>query len=169
MTDLEASAAAASSTVSPAELHGLVCGLASVAEGDFPFGEFVQLVGTEGLIDETSAAGFVGEALEAFYATDFSFAPLVPDDDEVLAVRLVGLAEWCAGFLSGFAAAAPETNPKSLPPDVAEILNDFISISGLDEDVEGDEQDEASFMELYEYVKVAAVLVLTLMDPERRE
>ena len=89
------------------------------------------------------------------------------DDDEPLAVRVQGLGEWCAGFLSGFGAVLPEgVSPKTLPLDVQEILKDFVSISGLDEEVAGDEQDEASFMELFEYVKVGAVLALTLMSGE---
>jgi len=52
--------------------------------------------------------------------------------------------------------------------DIQGILQDFASISGLDEEVDGDDQDESSFMEIFEYVRVAAVLTATLMNEARR-
>ena len=42
-------------------------------------------------------------------------------------------------------------------------VRDFARISSLDDEVEGDNEDEVSFMEIHEYVRVGAVLVLTLM------
>ncbi len=128
--------------------------------------DFVALAGADALSDENAVGEFVSASLDVLYAQDMEFSPLIPDDDEVLSVRLAGLSEWCAGYLSGFGAAASGTSVKALPVDVQEILRDFASISGLDDDVEGDEQDESSFMEIYEYVRVAAVLALTLMNDD---
>jgi uncharacterized protein YgfB (UPF0149 family) len=164
VSDLELKAQNASSIIPPAELHGLVCGLAATGHEQFPFPDFVELAGADVLTDEATVSEFVNDSLEILLSPDFSFQPLLPDDDEELAVRLTALSEWCAGFLSGFAAGIPaEARPSALPPDVQEILHDFVSISGLDTDAEGGEQDETSYMELFEYVKVGAVLVLNLM------
>lgn len=161
-------AQAASATVAPAELHGMVCGMAAGRPAEFSIGDFVQLVGTDGLTDEASIEAFVGASLAELFADDLSFALLIPDDDQPLAARVTGLADFCAGFLSGFGAGTvahpgESAGIQSLPPDVQEILRDFASISALDETVEGDEQDESSFMELHEYARVAAVLAMTLM------
>ena len=73
---------------------------------------------------------------------------------------------WCAAFLSGFGAgvAHRELELKMLPDDVQELLRDFASLSGMDDDVEETDQDESSFMEIYEYVRVAAILAHTLMQ-----
>ena len=174
----------ASSILPVAELHGVVCGFAAGNPAGFSLSDFVQLVGTDALSDEQAVSEFVGAVLDELYAPDMNFIPLVPDDSEVLSVRLTGLAQWTAGFLSGFGAAysgATETlaaageersSRDALPLEVQEILQDFASISGIDEDVDGDEADEVSFMEIFEYVRVAAVLTLSSMpdqetDPEQ--
>ncbi len=79
-----------------------------------------------------------------------------------MAARLGGLAAWCAGFLSGFGAVVT-SSVNALPDEVGEALRDYASISGRVDDEQVDNEDEASFMELYEYVRVAAVLMMTLM------
>ncbi len=146
----------------------MVCGFAAGNPTQFSLTDFVQLAGTDSLSDENAVSEFVSASLDALFSEDMGFSPLVPDDSEVLAKRLAGLAEWCAGFLGGFGAGvADRAASEALHVDVQEILRDFASISGLDDDIEGDEQDENSFMEIYEYVRVAAVLTATLMSPEQ--
>ena len=149
----------------------MVCGFAAADPLQFPLSDFVQLAGADALSDEESVSEFVRSSLDELFSEDMGFQPLIPDDSELLSARLAGLAEWCAGFLSGFGASVSERMSRdALPVDIQEILRDFASISGLDDEVEGDDQDENSFMEIYEYVRVAAVLTATLMgsdaDPE---
>ena len=167
LTDLQTKAQQASSVIPPGELHGLVCGFSAAGGSEFSFSEFVQLAGVDALADEQTVASFVNASLDALYAQDMQFAPLVPDDDELLSARLSGLSDYCAGFLSGFGAvAAQATTRDALPPDVQEILRDFASISSLDDEVDGDDQDEGAFVELFEYVRVATVLTHTLMHDQ---
>lgn len=168
MSDLEQKALGASSVIPPTELHGMVCGFAAGQPAQFSLSDFVQLAGTDSLSDEQAVSDFVSATLDELYGADMTFAPLIPDDDELLATRLTGLSEWCAGFLSGFGAAfggmaENSAGVDALHVDVQEILRDFASISAIDDDVEGDDQDEGSFMEIFEYVRVAAVLTMTLM------
>jgi len=126
--------------------------------------DFVQLAGADALTDEQAVSEFVSSALDELFSQELDFAPLVADDSEELGPRLASLAEWCAGFLSGFGASATVGSRDVLHLDVQEILRDFASISALQDDVDGDEQDENSYMELYEYVRVAAVLTIALMN-----
>lgn len=169
MSDLEVKAQHASSVITPAELHGMVCGFAAGDPPDFSLTDFVQLASAESLSDEASVSNFVTASLEDFYSEELGFSPLIPSDAESLVVRLMGLAEWCAGFLSGFGASVSQhMNRDALHVDIQGILQDFASISGLDEEVDGDDQDESSFMEIFEYVRVAAVLTATLMNEARR-
>ena len=165
MSDLEALAQNASSIIPATELHGLVCGFAAGHPAEFSLSDFVQLAGTDALSDEHAVSEFVSATLDELFSAEMNFNPLIPDESEVLALRLSGLAQWTAGFLSGFGASVSVAGPapEALPDEVQEILRDFASISGLDDDVDGDEQDENSFMEIFEYVRVAAVLTLTLM------
>ena len=162
MSDLELKAANASSVIPAPELHGMVCGFAAGHPKTFSLSEFVELAGSDALSAEAAVEDFVSSTLDEMLAQDMAFNPLLPGDDANLAERIRGLAECCAGFLGGFGATV-QTEPGALHTDVQEILRDFASISGLDEDVAGDEQDENSFMELFEYVRVAAILTLTLL------
>jgi len=178
VSDLEILAREASSVLSPWELHGLVCGMASAAPAEFNLAELVQLAGTDALTDEAAVTRFVGDTLDVLYSPDMDFQPLVEDDETPLGQRLSSLAQWCAGFLSGFGAGVSaqttegSASGNNLPIDVQEMLRDFTSISAFDEDDveagEDGEQDEASFMEIFEYVRVAAILAMTLMA-ERAE
>jgi len=166
VSELELKAQTASSVIPATELHGLVCGFATGKPEEFSLSDFVQLAGTDALSDEAAVSDFVSASLDELYAPDMTFAPFVPGDEEELSARLVGLSEWCAGFLSGFGAAynnTEETQATPLPLELQEILKDFASISSIDDDVDGDEQDEGSFMEIYEYVRVAAVLAMNLV------
>ena len=81
------------------------------------------------------------------------------------------MAEWCGSFLSGF-AAANATGRDQLPVDIQEIIRDFATLSSLgsEVDLEDDEgesaQDEESFSEIYEFVRVSVLLVLALLDEQ---
>ena len=169
MSDLELKAREASDVLPPSELHGLVCGLAAASPTAFSMTELVQLAGADALTDEASVGEFVSDSLEQLFSPDMNFQPLVAGDEEELGARVDSLVEWCAGFLGGFSAGMSALNPdrpsstKELPIEVQEMLRDFVSISSLDDSVEGDDQDENSFMELFEYVRVATVLSMTLM------
>ncbi len=171
--ELEEKARNASSVISPSELHGLTCGMAAGNPGKFSLPAFIRLAGEDSLTDEHAVTDFVTQALHGFASQDMEFSPLVADDNAPMPVRLAGLSEWCAGFLSGFGAAVKRGEdgaPGQLPEDVQEIIRDFVSISSLSGDEEDEpgeeEQDEASYMEIFEYTRVAAVLVLALMTGE---
>ena len=94
---------------------------------------------------------------------------MIADDDEPLTQRVDDLAEWCGSFLSGFAAANANGRDQ-LPVDIQEIIRDFATLSsmGSEVDFEDDEgesaQDEESFSEIYEFVRVSVLLVLALLD-----
>lgn len=155
-------AKAASRTLEPADLHGTVCGMAAGRPHTFSLPELIELLGTDALEDSVTLEDFVGDALDALHAQDLEFHPLMPDDDEPIADRLGGLAAWTAGFLTGFGSVV-QGALNSLPAEVGEVLRDYASISGIDEEEAESKANEASFMELYEYVRVSAVLVMALM------
>ena len=82
----------------PAELHGMVCGMAVNGTPEFVVADLVALAGPETLTDEAALGVFITEALDQLYDQDMSFAPLVPDDDESLSTRVEGVVEWTGGF-----------------------------------------------------------------------
>lgn len=136
---------------------------------DFPMSQLVALAGDQALTDEVAVLEFVAATLANLRDEDMGFAPLIADDEEPLTQRVDELAEWCGSFLSGF-AAANATGRDRLPVDIQEIIRDFATLSGMGSDVDiasaddDSAQDEESFSEIYEYVRVSVLLVLALLD-----
>ena len=175
MADLTALALGAVETLSVAEIHGAVCGMAVASDGGIELGSLVELLGIEALRDEHSVEEFVNAALEALHAEDLSFAPLLPDDDADLAQRLEALGDWCGAFLAGFASGTrfQELGEEQIPEEAREIIGDFTYIANVDGSDTGDDEDpesaERDYAEVHEYVKVGALLLRSLMGGEAPE
>ena len=88
----------------------------------------------------------------------FEFQPLLPDDTAGLAARLEALANWCQGFLFGISHAGV-SDIQALPGELPEVVEDLINISRAEDfELENEEEDEAAYMELVEYVRVGVQL-----------
>ena len=92
-----------------------------------------------------------------------------------MAKRVEAVADWCGGFLAGFAVGIDDEH-HNLPVDVQEIIRDLAALSGLDSadyeasiDDVGNEENEAALMEIFEYVRVGTLLVLSLMDEHQTQ
>ena len=152
--------------VSPSELHGAVVGIGAWDTERFELQDLVDLIGVDALSDEARVSEFVGASLDALYAEDMSFAPLLPDDESPMTEQLTGLAAWCHGFLSGLAVGWSRDGIGSLselPEQVQEIVRDLVAISQIDiEPAQGDEEED--FVQLAEHLKVCALLIMSLRD-----
>jgi uncharacterized protein len=180
VTDLRVLALNAAQQLPVAELHGVVCGLAVCYGDDLPLQDLVELVGADALTDERSVASFVAASLEALEADDLRFAPLLPEDDADLALRVEALGQWCGSFLAGLAAALARRGAGNLddcPEEVGEIVADFTAISRIDADALSQEAEaglegagldgaEADLLELREFVKVGVLLIMSVLRNE---
>ena len=158
--------------VSPAELHGCLCGMLG---GGYSGDEGGLLAELEKTLDVT-LHGTMADNVTALYDSvvvclrdgEFDFQPLLPDDDLELPQRIEAMASWCRGFLSGYAQARVSAGAQAdaVAPDSAEVLKDFAAIAqaGPDDsdDPHGgsDEESEDEYIELLEYIRVAAMNVL---------
>ena len=100
--------------------------------------------------------------LEQLSAADFGFQLLLPEDDTELTSRTESLGAWSSGFLSGFGLSFDHTK-QSLSSEVTDAMEDLANIAQVsfdvdDEDLEG-ESAETSYLELVEYVRLAAMMV----------
>ena len=157
------------SAVSPARLHGALAGLLSA--GAQPLAELGLDAVSQGL--ELVAHGELAEEVMSLYRVTadaladeaFEFHPLLPDDEEELDVRTEALADWCAGFLLGFAQqnAATPAQAGALSADSSEILSDMAALAQVAVGDEDDNEDEAEsdYLELVEYVRFAVLNVFT--------
>lgn len=171
MSDLTALALNAAHQLPVAELHGAVCGL-GVCHGEaVPIQDLIELVGVEALTDQASVEAFVTASVAELRSEDMSFAPELPGDDAPLGDRLEALGEWCGAFLAGFAAGLARRGAGSLddcPEEVREIVRDFSAIAQVDPSEVSDDRStdalESDFVELEEFVKVGALLIMSTFE-----
>ena len=131
MTDLRIQAEMAAFSIEPEELHGMVCGMAVNGRPEFVLSELVDLVGVDALSDQESLGVFVNAALDELHDQNMVFQPLIADDDEPIGKRVATIADWCGGFLAGFAAGL-DFEQHELPVDVQEIMDDHAQVAAAD-------------------------------------
>ena len=160
-----------------AALHGAVCGFAVFDPLVFPYYELADLLDPDLAGDDPALARFVAAVREELDADELSFAPLLPDDGVPLEDRLETLGIWCASFLQAFGsglALAPEgsgpgASGYELPEEIQEIIDDLAAVAGvepesaMDLETEGGDA-EAQLMELEEFVKVAVLLIMSVLS-----
>lgn len=159
--------------LSPAELHGCLCGLLG---GGFAGDVESLLAALEQTLDVSlhgsladAVATLHRELLACLIEGSFDFQPLLPEDDLELPQRVLAMASWCRSFLSGYAQARVQANAQTgaVAPDSAEALRDFAGIaqaSSEDDEFESEDDAERHYAELLEYVRVAAMNVLMDAD-----
>jgi len=151
--------------LTPASLHGALTGyLCSGAEPDPEmFSDLFETPLPEVVLRLLDRLG--KDVRELLQQTDYSFQPLLPEDDSGLVLRLAALGQWCDWFSIGFSAgyAQPQT---PLSVEVMEILNDFAQLAEVEVPDADSEDDEHYFMELVEYVRMAAIAVFQQMHDD---
>jgi uncharacterized protein YgfB (UPF0149 family) len=157
--------------LNPSELHGASTGL--LATG-MAHDTDEQKTAALGLLEKALAVDLHGESadfatrlmaatLSAARDTDFAFGPLLPDDDEAFEIRLTSLGCWATGFLTGFTQAVAAANTASEPvdPNTADSLKDFAAIAQIDIGEEDSDDNERELEELIDYLRLAALNILT--------
>ena len=81
---------------------------------------------------------------------------LLPDEDEPMVVRLECLADWTQAFLAGFAVMQRELS--NISEELQEMVEDLSNITQLDTDAELSDEDESSYLVLYEHLKLAVMM-----------
>jgi yecA family protein len=166
----------------PAESHGSLCGLLCATESVKGSAWVNQvLAGQLGLPEsehaplQNNADGEERTLLLILYKDtaiqlddpEYGFSLLLPDDDQTLQSRVEALSRWCQGFLLGLSLGGVQEQT-GMPGDSHEVLRDFVEISRLGQGEGGDnEEDEAAFAEIVEYVRMAVLLVYEELRPLR--
>ncbi len=151
---------------SPSELHGCLAGLLGGGAGHEPSAGLAGL----GNALQIDVHGELADGLQQMYARtvaaveseDLNFVPLLPGDETELAQRAQALADWCRGFLSGFAQArvSEGLTDAGVAADSAEALRDFAAIAQADAEEDDPDEAERAYAELVEYLRVAAMNVI---------
>ena len=149
----------------PAEIHGLLCGLLCV-DVAMASDSWLARVQTEVSEDRFLKPRAEQLLLELFAVTkaqlsddSLDFSLLLPEDEMNLSQRARSLGCWCQGFLSGLGLGGINIS-RRLPASIQEFLGDTVAISRVDSEItEADHDDEESYMELVEYLRMGVLLV----------
>lgn len=101
-----------------------------------------------------------GYTIDELEDNQLNFMPLLPDDEDPLIARLGSLAEWCSGFLAGFGTSGSR-KVEDFNEEVLDALRDIQQISQVDSEIEEEEEGEAAYFEVLEYVRMAALMIFT--------
>lgn len=142
---------------SPSELHGLLTGIVCVTEAPTR-DEWLQILSTLDVpkLDDAAIAVLTEEAEDIAHALsedDLDYLPMLPDDQHALSDRVQALADWCEGVVLGFGLASGHI--RSDEQELIESLQDVASVEF--EESDDDEEGEASYLELYEFVRLIPV------------
>lgn len=97
--------------------------------------------------------------------SNLQFELCLPDSENSdLTQRVVALAAWCDGFMYGLANAGLQ-NTSKLSTQTQEILKDLSRIAQLSGADTGEEDEEVSYNEILEYVRIAVLLVAEEVQP----
>jgi uncharacterized protein YgfB (UPF0149 family) len=164
----------AGSQVAAAESHGCLCG-ALCTTPDYTVERWLdELVAidpddhdVELPASDAPLRLLFADTVRALRGDEMEFEPLLPDDEEPLEQRALALAQWCQGFLYGFGTGKP-VRADDLKGQVDEILKDLSHIARATVDVgAAGEDEEASYAELVEYLRVGVQLIHDELAPVR--
>lgn len=143
----------------PSQVHGLISGVLS--------GNPKSTAAWEELVTGGEETAKTHDLLQAMFDASakqlseflFEFQLVMPPDTEPLPSRAEALTLWSQGYLTGLKLAQVQLVGREAG-DVTEAINDLIEIAKMNyEDVVASEEDEAAYIELVEYVRMAAVLI----------
>lgn len=146
-------------TISPSELHGLMCGYlcaGAVGEGE----AYLRALATNKKDDAVRTASLAIFSLYAYSQQqcvnfDFEFKLLLPDDEEYLVNRAQAFSEWCDGFTQAITLVGISEEQLNEEESI-EALQHIEEFSQLDcASLDIDEEDERALMEVTEYTRMA--------------
>lgn len=95
---------------------------------------------------------------------DLSLELLLPEDIDDFDNRLLGLSNWCQGFLYAVGVIGLGKT-RELDELSQECLSDLLEISKLDHQQAGDEKAEQQFIEVVEHVRLSVIMLNESVNP----
>lgn len=151
-------------TLTPAYIHGIMLGVLCTGEEDpvYAWQEIKTEVLPLGNLSEESDAIFLAlltKSLEDLKDLGEGVNPLLVGEENNISDRLASLSEWCEGFLQGINIGIGLAKILIPLETFTEVLEDFASIKDVEIDEESNEENEKSYQELLEFIRVGALLI----------
>lgn len=164
-TELAEQMARTGIAATPADAHGMACGLLCAGVPDASAVWERELLVDLG--DDVVLTPELQVMLQPMFArieqdmerTDYVLRLYLPEDDSSIAERVAALSDWCRGFLFGIGFVGPG-RLEHVTAESNEALHDLTEITHIDVPAAGsDASDDESLMEIEEYVRAAAMLL----------
>jgi uncharacterized protein len=156
--DINAIVAKTDGGSSAAESHGMAVGMLCVnahTEIEYWLGE-IQQGAVEFNTDDRAILESLFEDTRGLLASDeFTFEPLLPDEQAPFCQQAEALRDWCHGFLYGLGTASPTTGWSN---EIQDVVKDIAEFTKLEAGAE-DEDAENDLMELTEYLRAAVIFL----------
>ena len=155
------------SSTTASELHGILAGLVCAGVEEDDIDNWLPVLCLENTYLSEDEYRPFKQDVQAVYVQvtkdlddyELGFDILLPEESTALVDRVAAMRSWCIGYLKAIVEYG-ELSPESLSDDCAEFLEDVGQFSNLDlEDDQFDEELEASYMTLHEYLRVGVQLV----------
>lgn len=155
-------------STSASEIHGHLCGQLST-------GIFEQAMEyMKNLIESVDILKFekqikqlitiVDISIKQLTSVSFEFHLLVPDDETALQDRASSLSAWCQGYTDALLHA--DVDIESIAQEeIRDAFFHITEIASLDDTYDTvTEEDEKAYAEIYEYVRMAAMMIYTELN-----
>ena len=145
------------------EIHGTLCGFIGVGAINQAEAYIKELIEDVDVHQHEADVRALVNLLQIVYqqmeTMSFDFHLLVPDDDAPLPARAKAMSRWCHGYSDGFLQSGIDIT--ELKTDESrDALYHITEVSQLDYDsISISEEDEKAFVELYEYVRMAVLMI----------
>ena len=156
---------------SPSQLHGYLVGLLS-AGGELASdawleqaAQYIDAVEAPDSADSRALVALYEATHQRLSAGEMELQLLLPDDAAEVSQRIDSIAQWCEGYIAGFARQGKvvqrQQGQQQYSADVSETLSDIAAISqvGLSNDDEDPVRREQDIFEISEYLRLAAITV----------
>lgn len=143
----------------PSQAHGIICGTLCGDPTVKPAWESLITGGPETTQTHTILQQLYDSSANQLEDFLFDFQLVLPDEEESLPMRAEALTLWCQGFLTGLQMVQVKITDRE-SGEATDAINDLIEIAKMNyEDVVASEEDEAAYIELVEYVRMAIILI----------
>ena len=143
----------------PSQVHGLIVGILCGNPHSHAAWEELATGGKEATKAHDVLQSLYDASKKQLDEFLFEFQLMMPSDTNDLPERAEALTLWCQGFLTGLKMAEVQIVDRE-PSELTEAINDMIEIAKMNyEEVVASEEDEAAYVELIEYVRMAVILI----------
>jgi len=150
---------------SAAEVHGIACALLCLDASSDASDWMNEAISRDADLledDKLLLINLFEHTKSLLESDELLFDLFLPEDDESIEDRAIGLTQWCEGFLFGMGRIQTSNE---WPEEIDEILKDIVELTKMETGAEDeDEEAESALMEVQEYLRASVMLIFATLN-----